>query len=519
MGHPRQYQQDIRDNKPLDQEPTSSLLLCIVGFTAHMLLQPLLFWQTSVRAAAPIPDSLATLLVANAGNIAYPAAIVLFGFAFWLTRNRFRISLPTQLALMLGLFACGATLDLVGKTVAAANALAFLAAGGAFIGAGCGAGIILWQQVLFQQGARRSGLVQATGTSCGGVLYFVVGSLPDAFALISSFLILLPVSALTLAYLLRDQTCPAALTQQRALRELIAYLRRRTSVLICVGGMSFAWGLFYAFSFIFSSSTFLRELFSFGRIIVGLLVLAYVVRFRNAPRTGSLVKGALPACATIALLLPFLSHDYLFVLAGLFYIVFGLLSITLMIDSNRAARDGGIHPILVYCSVLGFFYLTQIVGFLLGQIAVLWVGADSLFTVQWKLAIALLAVYGFSVVGFAFFNRKRPREEESTAAEPTAGQAPPISAPEKALQNEAAAVTAAPPVAPADDDQQQLFEHYDLTEREREIACLMLKGRSVAHISSTLFLSPNTIRYHIKHLYQKTGVHSKQEFIDVFDHA
>ena len=231
------------------------------------------------------------------------------------------------------------------------------------------------------------------------------------------------------------------------------------------------------------------------------------------------VKGALPACATIALLLPFLSHDYLFVLAGLFYIVFGLLSITLMIDSNRAARDGGIHPILVYCSVLGFFYLTQIVGFLLGQIAVLWVGADSLFTVQWKLAIALLAVYGFSVVGFAFFNRKRPREEESTAAEPTAGQAPPISAPEKALQNEAAAVTAAPPVAPADDDQQQLFEHYGLTEREREIACLMLKGRSVAHISSTLFLSQNTIRYHIKHLYQKTGVHSKQEFIDVFDHA
>ena len=244
MGHPRQHQQDIRDNKPLDQEPTSSLLLCIVGFTAHMLLQPLLFWQTSVRAAAPIPDSLATLLMANAGNIAYPVAIVLFGLAFWLARNRLHLSLPTQLALMLGLFACGAALDLVGKTGPTANALAFLAAGGAFIGAGCGAGIILWQQVLFRQGARRSALIQAAGTSCGGVLYFVVGSLPDAFALVASFLIFLPASALSLAYLLRGQTYPTAFTQQRALRELIAYLRRRTSVLICVGGMSFAWGLF-----------------------------------------------------------------------------------------------------------------------------------------------------------------------------------------------------------------------------------------------------------------------------------
>ena len=251
---------------------------------------------------------------------------------------------------------------------------------------------------------------------------------------------------------------------------------------------------------------------------MGLLVLAYALRFRNAPRTGSLVKGALPACATIALLLPFLSHDYLFVLAGLFYIVFGLLSITLMIDSNRAARDCGIHPILVYCSVLGFFYLTQIVGFLLGQIAVLWVGADSLFTVQWKLAIALLAVYGFSVVGFVFFNRKRPREEENAIAEPAAGQTPTISASGRAPENEAAAPIA-PTVVSADNDQQQLFEHYGLTEREQEVALLILKGRSVAHISSTLFLSQNTIRYHIKHLYQKTGVHSKQEFIDVFDHV
>lgn len=516
MGHPRKQLQNMSGSEQIGPEIVS-LLLCVAGFTAHMLLQPLLFWQTSVRTAAPAPSSLPELLVANAGNIAYPAAIILFGLAFWFARKRLRVSMRAQLALMVGLFVCGAVFDLIGKTMGAtSDALPYLTAGGALIGAGCGAGIILWQQVLFQQGAYRSVLVQAVGTSCAGILYFVIGSLPDIFALFASFIIFLPLSAVLLAYLLRGQTYPATFSQQRSLSELAAYLKQHTSTLICVGGMSFAWGLFYAFSFIFSSSTFLRELFSFGRIIVGLIALVYALRFRRAPHTGGLVRGALPACATIALLLPFLHHEWLFVLAGLFYIVFGLLSITLMIDSNNAARNHDIHPILTYCSMLGFFYFAQICGFLLGQLAVLWIGADNLFTVQWKLAIALLAVYGFSVAGFAFFNRKRAQnEKQERAAE--ISDAKKTAAFEETSSDETALASshiAAPAEHPS---QQQLFDRYNLTEREQEIARLILKGRSVAHISSTLFLSQNTIRYHIKHLYQKTDVHSKQEFIDVFD--
>jgi DNA-binding CsgD family transcriptional regulator len=43
---------------------------------------------------------------------------------------------------------------------------------------------------------------------------------------------------------------------------------------------------------------------------------------------------------------------------------------------------------------------------------------------------------------------------------------------------------------------------------------LLGQGRSVANIASTLFISENTAKSHIRSIYRKLGVHSKQELID-----
>lgn len=54
----------------------------------------------------------------------------------------------------------------------------------------------------------------------------------------------------------------------------------------------------------------------------------------------------------------------------------------------------------------------------------------------------------------------------------------------------------------------------DMTEREAEVLQLLLEGRSAPFISDTLFISENTTKTHIRHIYQKAGVNSKQELID-----
>lgn len=62
----------------------------------------------------------------------------------------------------------------------------------------------------------------------------------------------------------------------------------------------------------------------------------------------------------------------------------------------------------------------------------------------------------------------------------------------------------------------RLAEEQGLTKRETEVALLLREGRSLRYIQSSLFISEGTARTHVKRIYAKLGVHSKQELIDFF---
>ena len=79
-----------------------------------------------------------------------------------------------------------------------------------------------------------------------------------------------------------------------------------------------------------------------------------------------------------------------------------------------------------------------------------------------------------------------------TAAPPAPGEAP---------------LPAAPARAP-----QGLAE--PLTEREMEILRYLNGPLSSTEIAGELYLSPNTVRFHIKHLYEKLDAHSRREAVE-----
>lgn len=62
---------------------------------------------------------------------------------------------------------------------------------------------------------------------------------------------------------------------------------------------------------------------------------------------------------------------------------------------------------------------------------------------------------------------------------------------------------------------EMLGREASLTAREVEVLQMIVKGRSKSYIAETLFISENTVRSHSKHIYQKLGVHSKQEVLDL----
>lgn len=64
-----------------------------------------------------------------------------------------------------------------------------------------------------------------------------------------------------------------------------------------------------------------------------------------------------------------------------------------------------------------------------------------------------------------------------------------------------------------------LAAEHGLSPRETEVFLLLAHGRDTAYIQKTLFISSGTVSSHRRRIYQKLGVHSKQELLDVVERS
>jgi DNA-binding CsgD family transcriptional regulator len=51
----------------------------------------------------------------------------------------------------------------------------------------------------------------------------------------------------------------------------------------------------------------------------------------------------------------------------------------------------------------------------------------------------------------------------------------------------------------------------ELTPQELQIALALAGGKTTKETAAALFLSPKTVEYHLRHVYQKLGIHSREE--------
>lgn len=57
----------------------------------------------------------------------------------------------------------------------------------------------------------------------------------------------------------------------------------------------------------------------------------------------------------------------------------------------------------------------------------------------------------------------------------------------------------------------------ELTPQELQIALLLACGRTTRETAAALFLSPKTVEYHLRHVYMKLSIHSREELARAFD--
>ena len=69
---------------------------------------------------------------------------------------------------------------------------------------------------------------------------------------------------------------------------------------------------------------------------------------------------------------------------------------------------------------------------------------------------------------------------------------------------------------PAGDHQlQKSAMRYGLSERETEIVALITSGMSNDAVSEALSITPNTLKKHLQHIYEKTGIHSRNRLVSL----
>lgn len=64
----------------------------------------------------------------------------------------------------------------------------------------------------------------------------------------------------------------------------------------------------------------------------------------------------------------------------------------------------------------------------------------------------------------------------------------------------------------------ELSQDKQLSDREKDVAGLLLRGYTKQYIAEELFIAYNTVRSHVRKVYVKCDVHSQQELITLFEH-
>ena len=63
----------------------------------------------------------------------------------------------------------------------------------------------------------------------------------------------------------------------------------------------------------------------------------------------------------------------------------------------------------------------------------------------------------------------------------------------------------------------EVSERYGLSDRQNEVLFLIGQGRNAEYVAKNLTISVSTVQTHIRNIYQKLGVHSRQELLDLIE--
>lgn len=227
------------------------------------------------------------------------------------------------------------------------------------------------------------------------------------------------------------------------------------------------------------------SLFTSAIAVVCLLLPALLIK--KPFNVGRIYSVALPLSAAGFLLLPIIwnaAGGIVNAFAQLGAMVAGIILWCMIADS---ANDTKLPSTLLFGLALACTNAAQLAGTIIG-----FLNAETLKQGDLVLTtVALVSVYLLLMAALLLFKDKRlANDDDEPAAQLT---------PEEALASRCDEIAA----------------DHQFTPRETEIFKLLAQGYTMPVISEKLFVSENTVKSHVKSIYQKLGIHVRSELIDL----
>lgn len=259
-------------------------------------------------------------------------------------------------------------------------------------------------------------------------------------------------------------------------------------------------------------------------VTVAIPIILSLVKHRvsNMRLVGRILTPVMAALFLAFLVFPDSVRHYLPALTMAFWQIVEAYIILLIIDISRS----GVASIsLVFSAGWGIVCCGAAIGVIFGQSIDLAIGSGEQSVSFISIFHTIVAVIASSIVMGARF----PAPPEDATVLPMVGAATPASGEGDVGGGSLADGRAGGAVgreevadeAEARDEVgaacDRIVERFALSEREAEVCELLTRGNTRAGIASRLFVSENTVRTHVKNIYSKLHIHSKQQLIDLVD--
>ncbi len=394
---------------------------------------------------------------------------------------------------------------------------------GACVGAGSGIYFVFWQHFFTSEGATRTAIYIPLSAVASAIFCFILQLVPELVAMICTVVVLPALAAWSLLKSLGEVELPEVLPIKNT--PVRGALRDLWQPVLCVCALGFIWKLV---SHLVDDTSGFATNIAFAGFAIAALVVALIELFANQgfSKHGFEVvrfyQILFPIIIGVFLLSAILTAQFTPPLSAVLMFSFETLNLLLLVICAVYANEHFIASAYVYALFITPTMVFMLAGDAIGmQLSAAFTHDESFFVGVLFICLFILVIT-MTLVSWRSHRSLYPDAEQTSGqqntGEPTDQQSA-ISAPESQAQttpnNEVSYEEVWKASLMAKLDSLNLAE--PLSQREREILPLMMRGHSVAAMAQELFISENTVRGHTKNVYRKLDVHSRQQLMDLLD--